>query len=204
MPSRKKAQGRARKAEKAKQAAETKRCTCMHSEARASWTEDEEKWAVEVSKEFVSKFTATLETKEGCVYTKELTLMASAIYTKYCQPFCERKIKILRELMVSEGTSICVIESKMNDLTEVSGIDMALMALPYAFMVQTFEVRNKYGGELDEYIQMETETPMAGLVCCPRETVKFFHRRNSCDCLQEIYYKLKERTKRVWVCATCC
>jgi hypothetical protein len=92
MPSRKKAQGRARKAEKAKQAAETKRCTCMHSEARASWTEDEEKWAVEVGKEFVSKFTATLETKEGCVYTKELTLMASAIYTKYCQSFCERKI----------------------------------------------------------------------------------------------------------------
>jgi hypothetical protein len=85
----------------------------------------------------------------------------------------------------------------------VSGIEMALMALPFAFMVQTIEVRNKYGGAWDECIQMETETPMAGLVCCPRETVKFFHRRNSCDCLQEIYYKLKERTKRVWVCAAC-
>lgn len=199
MPSRKKAQGRARRAEKAKQAAEIKRDTCRHSKSNTRWNNND--WA----DEFLTEVDALIDyvcsgEYDGYSYYNQLARVANDMYTKHCQPFCERKIEIIREFMVSNGTRICVVESKKNDLTEASGIEMAL---PFAFMVQTIEVRNKHDGAFNEHIRLEIEVPLAGVISCPREIVKFFHRRNSCDCLQEIYYKLKETTKRVLVCGNC-
>ena len=34
------------------------------------------------------------------------------------------------------------------------------------------------------------------LLKCPRGLLPFFHRRNSCDCLKEQYYQLKDTMKR--------
>eukprot|EP00956_Cyclotella_meneghiniana_P028055 scaffold64434_cov52-Cyclotella_meneghiniana.AAC.5 len=38
---------------------------------------------------------------------------------------------------------------------------------------------------------------------CPREFVRFFHKRNSCDCLSALYDKLKKKTQRISVCHEC-
>lgn len=44
--------------------------------------------------------------------------------------------------------------------------------------------------------------PMRWYVC-NRNMVRFFHRRNSCDCLKDIYYELKESTKPIALCMYC-
>eukprot|EP00956_Cyclotella_meneghiniana_P022780 scaffold43448_cov51-Cyclotella_meneghiniana.AAC.2 len=67
--------------------------------------------------------------------------------------------------------------------------------------MQTIEVRDEYNGALDRKIEITTS--IFDIALCPRATIRFFHRRNSCDCLQEMYYNLKETTKRTSWCWNC-
>jgi hypothetical protein len=55
--------------------------------------------------------------------------------------------------------------------------------------------------EVDSKIELAKQ--LSTTVRCPRETVRFFHQRNSCDCLHEIYYKLKDTTQRTTSCWNC-
>ena len=70
-------------------------------------------------------------------------------------------------------------------------------------MMNTIEVRDKYNRANDQSIGNKILTALIDLNHCPRQTVRFFHRRNSCDCLQELYDKLKETTKKTSLCRYC-
>eukprot|EP00956_Cyclotella_meneghiniana_P025212 scaffold52187_cov35-Cyclotella_meneghiniana.AAC.1 len=68
--------------------------------------------------------------------------------------------------------------------------------------MQTIEVRDSHGGALSVSMASELQI-LANDTFSPRETIRFFHRRNSCDCLKELYYKLKENTARTSFCYNC-
>eukprot|EP00956_Cyclotella_meneghiniana_P003952 scaffold4760_cov54-Cyclotella_meneghiniana.AAC.4 len=65
------------------------------------------------------------------------------------------------------------------------------------------EVRDKYNGAMNDHVACEVRKCLDDIVDCPRETLRFFHRRNSCSCLKEIYYKLKDSMKRTAECWSC-
>ena len=70
------------------------------------------------------------------------------------------------------------------------------------FMIKTMEVRDSHNGAWDLTIARDIQQQTVD-ASSPRETVRFFLRRNSCDCLKELYYKLKENTARTSSCDNC-
>eukprot|EP00956_Cyclotella_meneghiniana_P030724 scaffold78233_cov26-Cyclotella_meneghiniana.AAC.3 len=72
-------------------------------------------------------------------------------------------------------------------------------------MIHMIEAREKYNGEYNTFIMVDTHPMLdnSAVKCCPRELIRFFHRRNYCDCLKDIYYNLKENTKRRMPCFNC-
>eukprot|EP00956_Cyclotella_meneghiniana_P031740 scaffold84343_cov23-Cyclotella_meneghiniana.AAC.1 len=65
------------------------------------------------------------------------------------------------------------------------------------------EARDRYNGAWDANIHGEIWRSIIDTACCPRTAIRFYHRRNSCDCLQEMYYRLKETTHRTSWCWNC-
>ena len=76
-------------------------------------------------------------------------------------------------------------------------------ALPFVDMMLEIEVRDKYDGAFSVATAAEGRKSIDDIIACPRETVRFFHKRNHCDCLKELYYNLKESTKRTASCWHC-
>ena len=72
----------------------------------------------------------------------------------------------------------------------------------YVIMIKTIEVRDRHDGAFNANTYIEFHSQMSK-ISSPRETVRLFHRCNSCDCLKELYYKLKETTKRTTPCWNC-
>eukprot|EP00956_Cyclotella_meneghiniana_P024620 scaffold49682_cov53-Cyclotella_meneghiniana.AAC.6 len=102
--------------------------------------------------------------------------------------------------MVASGAEVCVRASSQLDLTKeskVAGTD------PHVLLLLVIEVRDKYDGAMNNHTSVEIIRCLDDISKCPRETVRFFHRRNHCDCLKELYYDLKETTPRTSSCWHC-
>lgn len=103
--------------------------------------------------------------------------------------------------MIGFGTAWCLRRQKQPDSIVY---DNAIIHIPIC-MIQTIEVRDQlcvkdYHAYTCFYAIID---PLLDIVHCPRSTVKFFHRRNPCHCLHEIYYTLKETTERTALCFRC-
>jgi hypothetical protein len=70
-------------------------------------------------------------------------------------------------------------------------------ALPQVMMLAALEHQDKFDGFLIEMIPL-----MNDVECNTREIVRFLHKRNSCNCLQEVYHQVKKIT-RVSYCHGC-
>jgi hypothetical protein len=90
----------------------------------------------------------------------------------------------------------CVKESNQTDRTK----KQAMRAWHIVPLLTMIEVGEKSQGPFDDQIRIEFAKQCNASMCCPRETICFFHRRNSCDCLHEVYYnyKLKDATQRTF------
>jgi hypothetical protein len=125
--------------------------------------------------------------------------LALQIYNKYFQ-FSDVRKQVFRELILVQGTAQCVIEANEKDLTKMQAM---MRAHPFVNLLAMIEELDKHQGSFgphnwSEYLKQHNATKR-----CPRETVRFFHRRNSCVCLHEIYYKLKDATQRTTLCWNC-
>ena len=107
---------------------------------------------------------------------------------------------MFRKVLLAAGTRTCVDADKEKDLTKETTLAGSYI---YIIMIQTIEVRERYNRGLAHDIAREIATSLDDILFCPRQIIKFFHRRNSCACLQEIYYKLKETTKMTSFCFNC-
>jgi hypothetical protein len=188
MPSRKKAQGQARKAEKEKQQAEQaraqQRASCKHFVKPDNATQDDIDAAVSLLKEYVNG-------SKDITNARAITTLAFQTYHKYFQYSDVRK-RVFRELILSLGTAQCVEEANEKDLTKKH----TMRAWRFVILLADIEEMDKHQVSYDTHSMYTT-------ICCPRETIRFFHRRNSCGCLHEVYYKLKDTTRRTFGCWNC-
>ena len=191
MPSRKKAQGQARKAKRAAEAHGDGMKKCDHLSHTGNWSQDSWDVAKNLVEEFESMYYDIMSVdEEDCDnYTCGIVNLADHTCDKYSQ-FNDEKKELFRKIILAEGTQACLDAANESDLAKA---DLIPGAFRYYILIHTLEVRDMNGhpNALDDVIRS------------PRQSVRYFHRRNSCDCLQEIYYKLKETTKRIAVCCNC-
>eukprot|EP00956_Cyclotella_meneghiniana_P009363 scaffold12956_cov71-Cyclotella_meneghiniana.AAC.11 len=183
MPSRKKAQGKARKA---KQAAEAEVNPSLdfsngcHHHGEKNWSREDYDAATSLLDEYVDKCNEigrVLFARSSDQHPfVEIYRTANVTYNKYHQ------------------------FTKENDLTKETGVAYSAWSI---IMIVTNEMREKYNLAQKIDIGHEVTIPLSDILYCPRQAIKFFHRRNSCDCLQELYYKLKETTKKTSRCNNC-
>eukprot|EP00956_Cyclotella_meneghiniana_P031146 scaffold80797_cov43-Cyclotella_meneghiniana.AAC.2 len=196
MPSRKKKQGQARKAKQAATRSSNANNAASHCDhfdcsRNSNWSQDDYDAADKLSVEF--------NLNDADALGGRFLALIDSVYDEYFQFSDERK-EIFKQIMLAAGTKRCMSVAKQKDLTKETGIQRILH---FVQIMQTIEVRDSHGGALSDSIMREIQIIVDDTVS-PRETVRFFHKRNSCDCLKELYYKLKENTKRTSFCFNCC
>jgi hypothetical protein len=128
-----------------------------------------------------------------------ITKLVDETYIKYFQYSDVRK-QVFRELILAYGTEACVEEENGNDLTTYQ---FTMGAWDFVRLLVYTAERDKNQGPFDAHSEIEYAKQFNATMRCPREMIRFFHRRNSCDCLHEIYYKLKDTTQRTTFCWNC-
>ena len=205
MPSRKKTQGKARKDKRAAQRSRTSPFEfgaqgCRHREHEKDWSWDDVDAANKLANEYASNINA-LDFDDYESFSRDMARVPNEFYDEY-HKFNHDGQELFRKLMISSGTATVLARAKQIDLSKESNFDVQ-GTWPFTHIIQTIEVRDRHGGAFDQKIWNEIHRLLDDIVPCPRETVRFFHKRNSCDCLKELYYKLKESTKRTSYCWHC-
>jgi len=196
MPSRKRAKGQERKAKRA----EACSCpgACDHFDRTpGNWSPNDWDAAENLYDEFGFKANSLLADENGADRLWELVHQT---YEKYHEFNDARKDDVFRRSVLAYGTELCVAKAKETDLTKE---DYIKRVTPFYLMIITIEVRNKNNGMLDGGIASEIYDALMNRIVSPRDTIRFFHRRNTCACLQEVYYYLKENTQRTSICHNC-
>ena len=192
MPSRKKAQGQARKA---KQAAAAR---CIHlSQLRNDYSQDDRHAALNLYVEFNMCKNNDIDDEHEKV--SKMIDIVDSIYDKYKQFNIHQK-GLFRQMLFAEGTECCVDASTETDLTKESTIE-GLSG--HVTLILTIEVRDRHNEAFNQNIINEVQARLNDIMDCPRGIVKFFHRGNPCNCLHEIYYTLKDTTSRTALCWGC-
>ena len=101
------------------------------------------------------------------------------------------RVEYLRRLFLREGTDLTLKKHGEHAVCQ--------FALPLVYM----ELHDREFKDINE-IEAEMQKRLADIICCSRSILRFFHRRNTCDCLKEMYYRYKDNTKRVAYCFECC
>jgi hypothetical protein len=119
MPSRKKAKGRARKAEKEKQAHEQARvqqhASCKHSTILENASGDDKAAVFSLFREHVDKSNNLLQLADCS--DQDFMDLFDETYSKYSQ-FNDTRKQVFREIVVAYGTENCVMEANKKDLTK--------------------------------------------------------------------------------------
>ena len=196
MPSRKKLQGKLRKAKQA-----TTKNACDHFGNDRSYSKTDVNAANELATEFVTNYMSKYNALGRGESDGRDVEMVYNVYDRYRQ-FSDSGKDLFRVIVLSNGTSACLHVADQIDLTKEHYM---YDPLPYAMslIMLAIEIRDKYEGDLNDNIVGEIRRSLDDMTECPREIVKFFHRRNSCNCLKELYYKLKESTPRTAECWHC-
>jgi hypothetical protein len=119
MPSRKKAQGQARKVEKERQAREQararQRASCKHSTILENATQEDIDAAESLLRYHVQKWNAIRD--RGVDDFEAISKLVDETHLKYFE-FDDATKQVFRELILSQGTTQCVKEANETDLTE--------------------------------------------------------------------------------------
>lgn len=126
--------------------------------------------------------------------------IACHVHEAYDQ-FNDNAKKMFRRMVLASGIKECFDQSRRKDLTKKDCIGATRA---WILMFLLIELRERKNGIIDEDEEDEIHKSLIDIADCTRETVRYFHRRNPfCDCLKELYYKLKESTKRTAACWYC-
>jgi hypothetical protein len=89
----------------------------------------------------------------------------------------------------------------VDDLTKLS---KNLNANKLVLLLTLIVTHDKFDGEkMAMEVCTEVAKALTNLSRCPRDVIKFFHPHIHCDCLKELYDRLKDTTKRTTPCALC-
>lgn len=202
MPSRKKLQGKSRKSKRATAATTSlsSENACLHlGHLRTNRSNSDLNAANELSLKLSMelKFADALDCL-SCKSRASIPETVHDIYDKY-NKFSDTRKELFRAMIVCYGTQVCTFEASNLDLKMASFGD----ALPHVLIGLTIEHRERYDGAMNDIILGKIRRSLDDIMNCPRQTVRFFHKRNCCDCLKELYHNLKESTKRTAGCYNC-
>jgi hypothetical protein len=205
MPSNKKARAKAKKAAKA--AEKAARNQCFHNDDETTQFRNVNESDVVACRQLTTdlylNYKHQLHGNNEETTVKAISQLVSVLIWTHRETVFNNgpRKKLLREMLVSQGTTCISIDANEVDLlnTEVFFISYPILLL---LLIVRLEVLEKYDSILDSHgLQMaEVREIVFDIIICPREVVRFFHRRNSCDCLKELYYHLKDNTKRTTFC----
>eukprot|EP00956_Cyclotella_meneghiniana_P020691 scaffold36833_cov22-Cyclotella_meneghiniana.AAC.3 len=179
MPSRKKALGQARKAKQAAAAATAAhggvnstnanlfQCNHLGEHIHIFSRHD---WSAEDARNFVFDDFTSKANVDGKTY-KEIMKLANEFYDNNYKHCSDVRKDLVRQIIPALGTECCFSEDEWKRATLVN----------YFILMHVIEARDKYNGTWDHNMHLELMRSLSDL--SPRVAVRFFHRRNSCDCL---------------------
>eukprot|EP00956_Cyclotella_meneghiniana_P010099 scaffold13943_cov58-Cyclotella_meneghiniana.AAC.1 len=151
MPSRKKKQGRARKAKQAEIRSSHPHhasSDCNHLDQNINSNSDDYVAANKLRIKFESVLKALIGDdrifSDVDAFDRGLLSLIHHVYDRYFQLSDEGK-EILKQLMLASGTKYCISEAKEKDLTKETAIPSTFRFLQ---IMQTIEVRDSHGGAL--------------------------------------------------------
>lgn len=187
MPSRKKAQGQARKA---KQAPKYGCPSCDHFHLKGVCLQED----YDECKKHVSAY----EEKVNSRHSPDIVSIRIC-HEKYIKlNNCTKKL--FREIVLSKLTA-CILRDA-NKAPNVLEYQPCASTLHYIQLFIMIEVLDKNDPRIVSKAILEPEKE-ASEVGCSRDAVRFVHKRNSCDCLKVIYDELKKTTQRTNKCDVC-
>eukprot|EP00956_Cyclotella_meneghiniana_P012027 scaffold17043_cov36-Cyclotella_meneghiniana.AAC.6 len=202
MPSRKKAQGQARKA---KQAPKYGSPSCDHFHSSNVYTREDHNECYKL-----------LEMYEENVYDlfrnnidhieRRIVIAAQRTSEKYHVWDNSRK-QLFRKVILSKMTGRILRDAnRAPTLAEYDAIPSILDYLELFVIIEVFD-KNKVNvpdlnDEVVSRVIVESQR-MLNDIRCTRDIVRFVDKRNSCDCLKSIYNELKKTTTRQNVCHNC-
>eukprot|EP00956_Cyclotella_meneghiniana_P022783 scaffold43448_cov51-Cyclotella_meneghiniana.AAC.5 len=193
MPSRKKAQGQTRKAKQAAAATAAHgggNPTCLHFDE----PNDFDLLRLECSNIVFDGYVTKVRAIGDGISREKIMKLSNDFYVNSYQHCSDVMKDLIRRMIIYLGTQCCLLSAAEWNYTRFG---------TYFMLLLTIEARDRYNGAWNSYIYGEVMRSMSDIVQCPRATIRFFHRRNSCNCLQEMYYNLKETTKRTSWCWNC-
>ena len=176
MPSRKKAQGKARKEKQRSNPlnndADSQACVHYDRQHTKDWSRDEVDAALKLANEYLYKcnrisLSANNDIKQALGDLKQLQHEA---YNEYCQ-FNDNGKKLFKTMLVSDGTGACIAAAKQTDLSKNSSVRGTW---PYINMILTIEVRDRYDEVMNDNVAGEVRKCLDDITHCPRVTVRFF------------------------------
>ena len=204
MPSRKKAKGKARKAEKSKQQQQQHiygSSACSHG-LRSNIVDHEMDLCLTLCKDLDDQFNEMMRDE---VFKSDILFeIVMDLYEKYRESiFSVDSIKaVCRRVLHFGGTAAVLSEANTTDSSQNSVI---LSPQPYLFMLVHIEFMEHEQGAAFDRTKMiwKGHCILKHIMTCTREIVRFFHRNSLCDCLKQLYYDLKVTTERTTYCANC-
>eukprot|EP00956_Cyclotella_meneghiniana_P028056 scaffold64434_cov52-Cyclotella_meneghiniana.AAC.6 len=188
MPSKKKARGKARREEK-KKAKDNEAVSCKH---------DVTVRPTGIAASFVSDI-IDLFVKYG--RGDKIFVIIDDILCKYRDSVFEYtdRRNLCQQMLLSEGTALVLDQNSSNEKESASFHLCTLMACIH-------EVLGQHEGGKDKVCVGSVAKLQAfyhDMIRCPLELVRFFHKRNSCDCLKALYNNLKKTARRTALCHQC-
>lgn len=185
-------------------AKDAKKNACLHHNIDSTnCTDNDWKIAEELGSELLELFGLTTFARDLSLYVTTNRVMDILVnFTdkhEKCNTFQNAGVKVafLKHLL-DGGTNLVQDDDEEFPLQGDCGYLCSLFACAH-------EVFDKYDGVLDnnEYSWLDIHNLLEDIIVCPREIVRFFYTRNSCDCLKSLYSKLKETTNRTAYCHNC-
>eukprot|EP00956_Cyclotella_meneghiniana_P006593 scaffold8717_cov59-Cyclotella_meneghiniana.AAC.2 len=203
MPSRKKAQGQARKA---KQAPKYGSPSCDHIHSTVAYTrEDHNECNILLAMYEKKVYDLCISNIEDI--ERLIVLAAYRTSLKYHEWDDSRK-QLFREVILSKMTACILLDANRASTETLAEFNATASVLDYRELFPILEVLDK-NNVLD---MNDTKVVSKAIVesrrmlddiRCTRDLVRFVHKRNSCDCLKSIYNELKKTTKRQTSCHNC-
>lgn len=120
----------------------------------------------------------------------------SYVSLKYSQFFGNNIREMIRRIVIGRGT-----ETALKSIGDDAALGEGVLLCDILLLVY-MELHEEDFNDKDT-MDAEVQRVLADIMHCPRQIIRFLHRRNSYDCLKEIYYKLKDTEKRTAACFEC-
>lgn len=90
-------------------------------------------------------------------------------------------------------------------LSRIDNSEDEELPIPFAHCLYAcaYELIDKHDGVVGTKSSIDIQLFERDVMFCPRELVRFYHKKNSCDCLEALYSRLKKTKDRKRRCFGC-